>query len=367
MATATSPAEYNILFLGETQSGKSTSIESLQRYADPTHTINKENLGDGIFSKTSAVSTFNIHTNFPSSYELALEESPDAPLSFKLIDTPGLNDTSLNDEANIAIIFKALETIKSIHLVVITVSNNPFTEGLKDALKAYVNLLPELNGNIVFLHTRIDYARMHPEDNLFPHQMAEKFKILHEMMGRSNVPHVMIDNDIDSQRTIRNCITQNTLRSLLDLAKLNQPIRVHVMVMNKTQKMLFVDDVLKQKYTKLIKAREETLGGKNKEEQEILAELGDLKAKIALHEQFLQDHKRDLAFYDKDTLVFLHEEAYQQNVTFQGFLEKAKTIGQRKERGVWAVRFRRRKHQNGLFVVKIYITKRKKYSKKIED
>ncbi|KAI9242919.1 MAG: hypothetical protein BYD32DRAFT_402182 [Podila humilis] len=429
---ATPTEEYNILFLGETQSGKSTSIESLRKYADPNYIIEKENLGDGIFSKTSAVSTASICTNLPSyfvtdkarkrvdygkfieddqedyedelndrkSYQLEREESYADRVSFRLIDTPGLNDTALNDESNIAIIFKALENIKSIHLVVITVANNPFTEGLKDALKAYVHLLPELNGNIVFLHTRIDYSKMHREETVFAHYMDEKTKILHELMGRNTVPHLLIDNDLNSQRTIRNCITQNTLRNLLDLAKLNQPIRVRVMVMNKTDKMLIVDDVLKQKYTDQIQAREKTLGGKNREEQEVLTQIGDLKAKIAHHEQHLLDIKRDLAFYDKDTLVLLYEESYQQGVTLLGFMEGVKTMyfpGKKRAsspefvhhvidhidilaRNVnvlqdaggfnhpyWAVRFRRRKHQNGLYAVKIYITKRKMFIKKIEN
>ncbi|KAG0022123.1 hypothetical protein BGZ81_008659 [Podila clonocystis] len=431
MAPEPPQADYNILFLGESQSGKSTSIESLKKYADQRYTINKDNLGDGIFSKTSAVSTFDIHTNLPSyyitdnqevrvdygafldephddyedelndrrSYRLNRDELTTRPVSFRLIDTPGLNDTALNDEANIAIIFKALENIKSIHLVVITVANNPFTEGLRDALEAYVNLLPELNGNIVFLHTRIDYAKMHPDDKVFSGYMAEKQRILHELMGRDTVPHILIDNDIDSKRTIRNCITQNTLRNLLDMAKLNQPIRVRVMMMNKTEKMQTVDNVLRQKCKENIIARETTLGGKNREEQVVLARIGDLKARIAEHEQTLQDIKRDLAFYDKDSLVLHHEESYQQGVSLLGLVEPAKAMyfpGKTRaekegfihhpidhidilERNVkilqnagglgqafWAVRFRRRKHQNGLYAVKIYITKRKKFSKKID-
>ncbi|KAG0025667.1 hypothetical protein BGZ82_009895 [Podila clonocystis] len=432
MAPEAPQADYNILFLGESQSGKSTSIESLKKYADQRYTINKDNLGDGIFSKTSAVSTFDIHTNLPSyyitdnrevrvdygafldephddyedelndrrSYRLNRDELTTRPVSFRLIDTPGLNDTALNDEANIAIIFKALENIKSIHLVVITVANNPFTEGLRDALQAYVNLLPELNGNIVFLHTRIDYAKMHPDDKVFSGYMAEKQRILHDLMGRDTVPHILIDNDIDSKRTIRNCITQNTLRNLLDMAKLNQPIRVRVMMMNKTEKMQTVDNVLRQKCKENIIARETTLGGKNREEQAVLARIGDLKARIAEHEQTLQDIKRDLAFYDKDSLVLHHEESYQQGVSLLGLVEPAKAMyfpGKIRaekqgfihhsidhidilERNVkilqkagglgqafWAVRFSRRKHQNGLYAVKIYITKRKKFSKKIEN
>lgn len=39
-------AEYNILFLGETQSGKSTLIESLKKYAYPSYSINRDKIGN---------------------------------------------------------------------------------------------------------------------------------------------------------------------------------------------------------------------------------------------------------------------------------------------------------------------------------
>ncbi|KAG0025668.1 hypothetical protein BGZ82_009896 [Podila clonocystis] len=432
MATPPSTPTYNILLLGETQSGKSTLMEALQKYADPEYTITRDRIGDRCFSKTSDIITATIHTDLPSYfttiidqgvrvdygqlldvsqedyedeldqkvYRLQREQSSHPKFTFNLIDTPGLNDSSLFDEVNIALIFKALENIKSIHLVVITVANNPFTEGLRGALQSYVNLLPELNGNIVFLHTRIDYAKMHPDDEEFSGYMAEKQRILHDLMGRDTVPHILIDNDLESQKTIRICITQNMLRDLLGMATFNQSVPIEAMVMNKTEKMQIVDSILRHKYHEIIIARETTLGGKNREEQAVLARIGDLKARIAEHEQTLQDIKRDLAFYDKDSLVLHHEESYQQGVSLMGLVEPAKAMyfpGKTRaekqgfihhsidhidilERNVkilqqagglgqafWAVRFRNRKQQNGLYRVKIYITKRKKFSEKIEE
>ncbi|KAG0024982.1 hypothetical protein BGZ82_010281 [Podila clonocystis] len=248
---------YNILFLGETQSGKRTLVEFIKNYADPGYIVNNENIGDGIFECAKIVSATTINSNVPScfvseareridygsflgsnqeNYEDQLHEREKCRLereqlttnrdTFNLIDTPDLNDTNLFDDSNIAIIFKALESIEVVNLVVITIANNPFTEDLKRALEGYLNLLPELKTNVVFVHTKIDCAKLHSQEEDFVSNFQEKKRILNNLVGRGGVPHVLIDNDLGSQRTIRNCITQNTLRELLTMAKLNQPVRI---------------------------------------------------------------------------------------------------------------------------------------------
>ncbi|KAG0038660.1 hypothetical protein BGZ82_011313 [Podila clonocystis] len=423
---------YNVLFLGETQSGKSTLIEALSRYADPGHTVNKENIGDGIFSKTNAVSTKTIHTNLPSysvmskdgerveygkfqdedqeDYEDELNErkryfmergeTTATTATFNLIDTPGWNDTSQFDDYNLAIILKALEDIKSIHLVVITISNNPFTEGLQNIIKAQVDLFPDFNGNIVFLHTRIDYAKLHPEERYFVNSFSEKQSILHNLMGRDSVPHLLIDSDIDSLRVIRNCITQNKLRELLSMAKLNLPVPVLTMTMNKTMRMQIVDNILKDKFETIIAEREAAFGVKDQTQKAAPRNIGDLKAKIAKYEQALQDIERDQSFHARDKLFLIHEERYEQDrgwlklpksymthmyypsrqvAASTGFFShvidhidtQAHNVHILNEGGgngdkIWSVQFSRSRYQDGLFHVKIYIQKRKMFATEIK-
>lgn len=61
------PYTYNILFLGEIQSGKSTLIERIKKkYADSGYIINTESIGSGKSSYTSKVNTSIIYTNLPS-------------------------------------------------------------------------------------------------------------------------------------------------------------------------------------------------------------------------------------------------------------------------------------------------------------
>ncbi|KAF8950979.1 hypothetical protein BGZ52_000928 [Haplosporangium bisporale] len=424
--------EYNILLLGESQSGKSTLVEFLTSYADPKYTIEQKYIGDGIFSKTEVVRTKIIQTDLPSyfvadkitgdrvDYGIFLEDSQEdyadelndrkkyileqgeptaAMATFNLIDTPGLNDTSKFDENNLAIIFKALEDVTSIHLVVITVSSNPFTEGLQNALKAYINFLPELNGNIVFLHTRIDYSKLHHEERQFVSAFKEKKMLLHKLAGRDSVPHLLIDNDINSTRTIRHCMTKNTLRELLAMAKLNQVVPLQIMVLNKTAKMRIVDHILKDKFEESIAARERTLGDKDQAQKAVLATIGELKAKIAHYEQVLEDIGRDWNFRTRDLLHLLHEERYEQNWRWLKLTEPMIHMCYPSEKLVasptfiphiidyvatwahnvvvlsekdgknhkrWSAKLHRNRFQNGTFHVKIYIKMKKHFAAVIE-
>lgn len=71
-------------------------------------------------------------------------------------------------------------------------------------------------------------------------------------MGRTSVPHLLIDNDIGTNKVVRDCITQNTLRNLLGMAKLNQPVPLQALVMYKSENMRMVDNILLAKYTAAI-------------------------------------------------------------------------------------------------------------------
>ncbi|KAF9337182.1 hypothetical protein BG006_005903 [Podila minutissima] len=256
---------YSVLFLGETQSGKSTLIESLKQYANPDYTINTRRIGDGSFSLTNDVRIERITSNIPTSYifkasdktqelvdhEAFIEEDQedyedelndrksyqlatklsDIPNAYyNLIDTPGLNNTGSNDKSTLEYIFKRIGNISELNLVVVTVSNNPFTQDLKDALKNYFKLLKDFKGHLVFVHTKIDYAKLHRDDDQFKQLLEEKNNILHGLLSQEDAPciapHIMIDNDLGSKKAVRNCMTQNYLRSLLDMARTNKPVRL---------------------------------------------------------------------------------------------------------------------------------------------
>ncbi|KAG0081367.1 hypothetical protein BGZ92_000259 [Podila epicladia] len=121
-------------------------------------------------------------------------------IRLNLIDTPGLNSTG--------------------------------GDGLKDAIRGYVDMFPEFNGIFAFVHTHFDYKSFHPARAQVSHAIDLRTESLHEIMGRTTFPHFKIDRDVYNKKPIRDCITQNTIQKILELATSNQPVNMLQTVVN---------------------------------------------------------------------------------------------------------------------------------------
>ncbi|KAG0359709.1 hypothetical protein BG005_000335, partial [Podila minutissima] len=237
------------------------------------------------------------------------------------------------------------------------------------------------------------------DDTSFAESLKEKKRILAELVGRDSIPHILIDNAIGTKQVVRDCITQNTLRNLLSMAKLNQPVPIRTMRMNKTEKMRDVDLILRDKYEASVKARLVALGAKDQMQQNIMGQINRIRGCMAEQEVQLKAAKEYLRVNDNDTLELIHEELYQQDFSIWNMTEGAKPMyypgksqaatpgfvhhiidhidihtqnikvlqeAGGKGKAFWAVKFRRIMGQNGVYHVKIYITRRKKFAREIE-
>ncbi|KAG0023152.1 hypothetical protein BGZ82_010813 [Podila clonocystis] len=175
-------------------------------------------------------------------------------VKFNLIDTPGLNATAGDDESHVQKIFSGLNKAKTIHLLLITISSGPFTQGLKDAIKAYVDMFPGFNGIIAFVHTHFDYKNFHPARLQVSNAIDLRTQSLHGIMGRKSFPHFKIDCDVYNKKPIRDCITQNTIQKILELATFNRPVDMLQTVINKTRKMRDIDNILRDKFEATLQA-----------------------------------------------------------------------------------------------------------------
>ncbi|KAK3820981.1 MAG: hypothetical protein J3R72DRAFT_479844 [Linnemannia gamsii] len=346
---------FNVLVLGETQSGKSTLLEALKLYANPTYKINSSRIGSGNVSLTTEVRQESIYTRLPEylvkkvdrfyhpklqskvqhpvAYDVFIKKDKDTyedelnarreyqppvqgnswtsnMLKFNIIDTPGLNDAKDQDEDHV---FKIISELggQSLDLVLVTVSRGAFTQGLQQVLRSYMDLFPQLGDIMAFVHTRVDYLELHPDMTNFQSYMNEKMATLSTIMGRPSFPHFWIDCDFETTKPVRKCITNNTLRRMLRLAVENKSVVIlHSKTLNKTPKMKEIDRIIKNQVQAVIQAIEKTLEFNDKDEGVLLqgvyiraTEINELQAKINI----LQDLQQS---YQIDELGLLYEERF---------------------------------------------------------
>ncbi|KAF9337180.1 hypothetical protein BG006_005901 [Podila minutissima] len=319
LAQSTLNQDYSILVLGD-QSGKSTLIEFLSAYADLTYVIQEDNVGDGIFSKTDKAKTTTIHTDLPSYFVL--------------------------DKAGKQVDYGNL------------IGNDKDQEDYED----------ELNERRKYQLKRGN-----------PTATVATFNI-NLSSRRDSVPHLLIDNDIISTRVIRNSSTKNTPRELLAMAKLNQPVTLQLMVMNRAEKMRIIDNILKAKFEEIIATQVKTLGVKGQARQVVLATISELKDRKNKHDQHRQDNERDRCQNDRGamgwlklaelkTRIYYPEKKHIETPDFTSYVidyvdTMAHNVSVNQPKGgqgynLWDVTFRRNRFQNGNFHVKICIQKKK--------
>ncbi|KAF9370387.1 hypothetical protein CPC16_003741 [Podila verticillata] len=346
------PAVYNVLVLGETQSGKSTLIEYMRKYANPNVKINTDALGTGFLSHTTDINITTIPTDLPEysvtnksgvkvdygdfmkypdeyDYEDAINVRKgftstigDPRLlkqaKFNLIDTPGLNATGGDDEAHVQKIFNGLIKAKTIHLLIITISSGPFTQGLQDAIRCYVDMFPDFNGIIAFVHTHFDYKNFHPARTQVSHAIGLRMERLHTIMGRKTFPHFKIDCDIYNKKPIRECITQNTIQKILELATFNRPVDMLHTVINKTRKMRDIDNILRDKFEATSATIEKTLRFKVPEEGDLLTEIFRRETRIHKLDARIKVLDEYLVRHDVEVPEILHEERIDKDFEIEG-------------------------------------------------
>ncbi|KAF8957743.1 hypothetical protein BGZ52_013198, partial [Haplosporangium bisporale] len=185
--------KYSVLVLGQTQSGKSSFIQHIKKYADPAYMVDNTLLGHGITSKTESIQQFFVHSDLPAyevierasgktidssnlfwrttteddyfkvlhgreaQYEMRLVSQdplrpPSKLVEFRFLDTPGINDTYYrNDVFATNIVNEAIAT-RSFNLILITVSaTSTLSMEYGFALEYYAKVLQGLHTNIAFL------------------------------------------------------------------------------------------------------------------------------------------------------------------------------------------------------------------------
>lgn len=273
---------YSMLVLGQTQSGKSTLLENIKKYADPSYEINLSFLGNGSFSKTLSTIQFTIDSNLPlyevlSTAGVALDlqnleagcnneddfidllqsrerdyslrpvlQDPPSPSSqlveIKFLDTPGLNDTNHRDVVFATNIIQEITAVQSFNLILFTVSTKvSLSMEYGFALEYYAKVLEGLHSRIVFLYTHVDFRlcssfnQMHWDalatrhsacSSIFRNRKYEPAE--HErnnLTVEGAMEYGMFSIDMSQgKRPIIQCLIRNRIRDILQLAVSSSPV-----------------------------------------------------------------------------------------------------------------------------------------------
>ncbi|KAF9008536.1 hypothetical protein BGZ52_008017, partial [Haplosporangium bisporale] len=286
LAAIKSKAKYSVLVLGKTQSGKSSLVQHIKRYADPTYLIDQSLLGDGYTSMTRSAVQIFMHSDLPAyevinratservdvhnlhamieheddylevlqgreaQYELRItpqdpNRAPPQIVEFRFLDTPGINDTDYRDDVFATNIVNEAIATRSFNLILVTVSaKSHISMEYGFALEYYAKVLQGLHTNIAFLYTHVDYADCHHSNTKHHSSMLKRHNAFSRIFR--DLRHLPIEKEelsVDStvvdqtelyrrfsidlrltKRPVAQCLIRNTLRDILQLAVANPSV-----------------------------------------------------------------------------------------------------------------------------------------------
>ncbi|KAF9395215.1 hypothetical protein BGX21_010025 [Mortierella sp. AD011] len=404
---------YNILVLGQSQSGKSTLIQAIRKYANPNCTIDFEKIGDGNRSHTRDVVTEHVYTDLPEyevidtkknepikivqffeqprKYREEMNQTRDRSLRpvpnpeskichFQIFDTPGLDDTEGIDVRHIRKTLSDIRAAREIHLVIIMVNSQvPISQGLQDALKTYKTVFSIMGDLMIFLHSKVRNEHQTPGDTGRWPVIQQRFKLLDEIM-KQKIPHFMINCDFEEESPVHNCFTHNKILSILQLATFNEPVQVDAMPLHKTGKMIEVDEVVAQHYKALFESEDRTC-----KQLDIAYQL---KTRIDDALRSIEELKSFIRNHDTDRLVLIFQERFDENWRY--FYRREPIVYEYKPHSYpidrvdvlmfsvavmesaggkgfdyWKVKFIRDQFKFGTYHVKLYTKQRNKFRREI--
>lgn len=368
------PPRYNILLLGPAQSGKSTLLEGVRRYVDPKYNIDEQAIGNGHGPHTSEIRVLEFKTNINETDKgCSLWDSDGEPSQtvFKVIDTPGFDDTGDRNEMHAATILRKLSTLDHVNLVLFTISRHtPTTQGFLTALMAYSNLFSALRGNMALLHTHLQMR-----DDAKQQDAQERRGLIFQDVMVKHIPQFVIDCDLDETKPILLREQEHSIREILLQAMQNTPTTLHsVMQLQKSPRMRAIDNMVRKSCLNKISipdrswflpgAAEMDLSLKIQEAQEYLDRHDTQDLELMFEMWCTRDWKTCNIFTDrKDVVLYVRD----LDCATEG-LDKdlSEVVEGRVDRGRWHMRSVRQNKQGRVFSAKLYAMRSEKYRAEID-
>ncbi|KAG0208401.1 hypothetical protein BGX28_000619 [Mortierella sp. GBA30] len=404
---------YNILLLGQTQSGKSTFLEYVRQYADPSYRVQHQRIGDGLESHTHEVLCEEVITNLPhyvvfdkkSKQELDIAPYFEKPEKYKahikrkdglelrrslksdartrrfrLFDTPGLNDTNGNDVQNVYSIISALSQNVDINLILIVdYPETGLTPEFQQTLRNYNTVFLGMQGIMAFVHTRVPNIVQDKKHEKLRQKYEKKKPLLDKIMGR-NLTHHAVDCDFTEDRPVHLCYMRNQIKSILELATFYAPVRLNSTKIYKIEKMRTIDNILGHQLEQRRDEIQRILEHQSMAVK-LRMEIVDTELEIARLQDYILEN-------DTDAWIPIYEDRFDQNwhcfyiigpetrtlpscdflIDRQDVLQFSVSVIRQdggKDSNHWDVTFKRSPFEFGLYHVKMYSRRRTVYRRQI--
>ncbi|KAG0016157.1 hypothetical protein BGZ81_011366, partial [Podila clonocystis] len=280
--------QINILLIGDYRSGKTSLVETFKLYADPKYQAKTEHItqGNSRFADEKVKETAflaDLHNvqirklrGTTGEYDVVDLEDEAKRLSeedfedllnlgakgvetviiasngakkyrFNIYEGPSLNESAENFEKNIFSIHKTLvESEKKFNQVLFTLAPGPITSAIRTTIRVCSDIFSDLSPLFSFVHTKIDYPKLHIGNKQFQDSMKERTELLqrYRYIHSGATPH-MIDCNLQSNWPVQRAKTYNVVHDILKTAIDQTPMALKSPPMKKTPKMVLIDTSLK--------------------------------------------------------------------------------------------------------------------------
>ncbi|KAG0026516.1 hypothetical protein BGZ81_006294, partial [Podila clonocystis] len=339
--------QINILLIGDFRSGKTSLVETFKLYADPAYVAVTDDIGNREEDTTNAkvkITTFlvDLHTiqihklnETTGAYDVVDLEDEAKRLSeedfidllnldakraetviiasngairyrLNIYEGPSLNEGALDFEKNIFSIHKTLVDSKAeLHQVLFTLAPGPLIGDIKATIRVCSDIFSDLNPLFSFVHTKIDYPKLHVGNKQFQDYMKERTELLQRYIQSSAAPY-MIDCNLQSNWPVQRAKTYNVVHDILKTAIEQPPMALKSPLMKKTPKMVSIDANLKWQARDAFQETQKENTQNNKDLLELRGKIRQLNLDYKTKDQEVNSakSKEDVATRDDMEVVF---------------------------------------------------------------
>ncbi|KAF9274706.1 hypothetical protein BGZ74_004266, partial [Mortierella antarctica] len=343
--------QINILLIGDVQSGKTSLVETFKLYADVEYQAKTEHItqGNSRFADekvkitafladlhTVQIRRLNASTGGPNVVDLEEEakrlseedfedllnlgpkhaesviiaSNGSKKYRFNIYEGPSLNESAENFEKNIFSVHRTLvESKAEIHQVLFTLAPGPITSAIRTTIRVCSDIFSDLASLFSFVHTKIDYPKLHIGNKQFQDSMKERTELLQKYIQSSTAPY-MIDCNLQSNWPVQRAKTYNVVHEILKSATSQTPVALKSPLMKKTPKMVSIDTNLKWQARDAFQDTQKEITQNNKDLLELRSKIRQLGLDYKTKDQEVNSGKNKEDFSTRDDMEIVFEDKF---------------------------------------------------------